>query len=258
MITFRRLVRYLLPTWLRTGEGDAHTAALATVLDAFYARAILAAKSGLPAKGPDDALAYQSRDRKITRGINETAAGFAARLIPWLDNHRVRGNAFAMLEQLRAYCNVPGGIMVRAVDRRGNWYTIAADGTKSVLWAQANWTWDTIAASPQWARGWVIIYPNADGLPWAATPKWGDGGAWGDGRTWGTTATPGQVADVRAIVREWKPGGTRCEWIIVAFNPASFNPAAPEPDGTWDRWGKGSPHVKNRLATARYWKGTGP
>jgi hypothetical protein len=57
--------------------------------------------------------------------------------------------------------------------------------------------------------------------------------------------------------------------IIVAFDPASFDPATPGPypaagmpDGTWHHHAKlvtigGKPvKVRSRLASARYWKGT--
>ncbi len=242
----------LLPSWLSTGDGELVAYSLNVLLDWARERVRLGLLARFPDYAPADALGAIGRDRKIIRGIDEPAASYAVRLKRWLDDHLVRGNPWALLEQLRAYCNAP--VMVRIVDRRGNWHSIAADGTRSRSMRTANWLWDTAPASPRWARFWVIIYPTAAGEPWAAS----EAGAWPSGGTIGTTATPEQVASVRQIVREWKPAGTRCEWIIVAFDPVSFDPAAPEPDGTWEWFGRDNAgsYEQARLDTARYWKGT--
>ena len=62
---------------------------------------------------------------------------------------------------------------------------------------------------------------------------------------------------MRNIIREWQSDGTRCEWIIVAFDDASFDPTAPEPDGTWEYFGTDNAGAYEiaRLTSARYWKG---
>lgn len=255
MRTFRKLAKWLLPWWLTTEEGERVAHSLALLLDAFRCRLWLSARARFPQHCPPDALQYLGRDRQIVRGIDEMDASYGARLIPWLDHHRVRGNPFALLEQLRAYCNVTDGVLARTVDRRSNWFTIAADGTRSYLLDQGNWDWDDVAATPRWARGWVILYMTGGTEPFEPGPDWGDvdlwGGAWGTpGYTWGTTATPGQIAALRSIVHAWKPGGTMPQWIILAFDPASFNPASPEPDGTWGNWSVAG--VAARLDTARY------
>jgi hypothetical protein len=65
------------------------------------------------------------------------------------------------------------------------------------------------------------------------------------------------VRALQSIVADWKPAGTRCVNIILAFDPASFNPASPEPDGNWGKWTKkvAGVAVPSRLATARYLDG---
>lgn len=248
-----RRLHKILPWWLRTGEGGLVLRTVATVLGAFTERA----RQGLLTRGPTtcapDALGYHGRDRRIVRGIDEPPEAYAIRLVHFLDSHRFDGNPFALHDELRAY--VQADIRVRTVDRRGNWYTTDAGGARSVVWKAANWEWDAVSAA-QWSRFWVILYPTADGRPWAASTA----GAWPSGGTIGTTATPEQIASVRSIIRERKPAGTKCEWIIVAFDPASFDPAAPEPDGAWRYFGKpadGDPAnvIGARLASARYWEG---
>ena len=110
----------------------------------------------------------------------------------------------------------------------------------------------------RWSRFWVVIYPN--GL-WTAGPKWGDVGfTYGmPGKTWGSTATRDEVVSVQSIVRDWKPAGTRCVNIIIAFDNTSFDPTVARdgaglPDGTWGNWGKlvGGVWLPARLSTARF------
>lgn len=256
MARFRFAYQKLMPSWLTSGEGELVGYSTRLVIDADAQRAAEAASARMPEQGPNGALLYHGRDRKLVRGIDELAASYAARLVGWLDAHKTRGNPFALGRQLQAYCNA--AVRVRTVDQRGNWFTVDRDGSESYVLDTGNWNWDTAYTDADWGRFWVIIYPTTDGEPWDVGPRWGDADAvYSSSRTWGTTATPGQVAAVRQIVRDWKPAGTRCETIIIAFDDASFDPTAPEPDGDWLQWGVGDPRDKNRLDTARYWKGTG-
>jgi hypothetical protein len=249
----------LAPSWLTSGEGGQVLASLLLTAEDFLARAKLGLLARFPEYTPDDGLAPLGRDRRIRRGINEPSAAYGARLTGALDDLRTRGNPFALLRQLRAY--LQANCVVRTVDRRGNWYTIAADGTESFLLNQANWDWDGGALS-EWARFWLIIYPENGTTPFAPAGAIGSPTLYGDGLignagyTVGTTATRDQVAAIRAIVRDWKPEGTTCEWIIISFDEATFTPAgATDPNGDWGSWGNstGSPV---RLSTARYWKGS--
>lgn len=261
MRTFASIYRQMLPWWL---HGPVPQSIVQT-LDGFVSRA----KRGLLVRFPeyaasslivDDeaALAARGRDLKIIRGINEPAASYAQRLIRGIDDRRTQGNPFALLRQLRAY--LQADCVVRTVDRRGNWFTIDADGTESTNMDTGNWDWDGGSLS-EWARFWVIIYPVNGVTPWAPSGTIGSPTLWGDmkignaGRTIGTTATPDEVASVKSIVRDWKPAGTRCEWIIIAFDDATFTPAgATDPNGEWGTWGNGTGGPV-RLSSARYWKG---
>lgn len=265
-MSFLEQIFLRLPKWLTDGDGGKVAASLALMADDFAARARLALISRFPSYAPDDAaLAAMGRDRRIIRGINEPSAAYAARLMRAFDDHRTRGNPFAMLRQLRAY--LQADCMVRTVDRRGNWYTIAEDGTESTTINAANWDWDGRPASPEWARFWVIIYPTGGGAtggaqPWdpadtiGAADLWGAGVIGTAGATIGTTATLDEVASVRQIIRDWKPAGTTCEWIIIAFDSTTFTPAgATDPAGLWANWSNGA-GAPVRLTSARYWKGS--
>lgn len=243
---YRTAFKKLVPAWL----ADDVLYSLAVMKDAFAERVRQGLYARWPSYAPPSALPYLARDRRIVRGINEPTSSFRVRLRRWLRDHRVRGNPFALAAQLRAYCNAD--VRIRIVDRRGNWYTIDRDGSLSWQLNQANWSWDD-GGLDRWARFWVIMYPTSSGQPWSvATSPYA-----GKGQTIGTTATPDQVATVRAIIRDWKPAGTRCEWVIVAFDDLSFDPSAPEPDGAWKHWGKDNAgnYEPARLNTARYWRG---
>lgn len=265
--TFRKAWRKLVPSWLQVEDGERILYSIGLLMDAHVERLYQGLLARFPEyEPPADAFAAMSRDRLIFRGLNESDADFAVRLIPWLDVAKRRGTAFELLQQVWDYL---GGVaMVRSVDERGNWFTIAADGTRSYLLDQGNWNWDDSPVPTKRGRFWVIIYPPA--TLWTEGPKWGDsdlwGGTWGDKAdktTWGSTATSDAVQSIRGIVRTYKPGGTRCEKIIIAFDPASFDPASSlgdpgMPDGTWGRpcAPVGGTYVATRLSTARYWRGS--
>ncbi len=263
---FRTSRGKLAPRWLTEGEGGLLGYALDLVKDAFVERVRLGLMSHLPENDPNgtttappDALVAMGRDRRVVKGIFETDSEYAARLRLWLDDRHRAGNPYMLMQKLAEYLGpLPS---YRTVDARGNWYSRAADGTETALLKQENWDWDGTTIGERWSRFWVVIYPN--GLWATESVTWGDGAdsTWGEDLATdmlGITATQEQVVTVRHLVKDWKPAGTRCINTIVAFDPASFDPATPEPDGTWRGYGTvdAGVRVPARLATARYLGGT--
>lgn len=247
---FRDIFYRLVPSWLSSGEGELVLYSLGFMGDAMAERFRLSYESDLPEYAPEDALAYIGRDRKIVRGINEPAAAYADRLVRYLDDHLTQGNPFALMDQLYAYLQT-SGVTLRTVDRRGNWFERASDGTRTFTLDQANWDWDGDAVT-NWGRFWVIIFSNTG--PW--TTQWTHpGGTATDGTT---TATADEIAGVMSLIKEWKPTGTRCEWVIVCFgSPVTyFGPSTgDDPGGTWENWSASTPRRPVRDAIARYWRG---
>lgn len=265
--TFRALRKFIAPSWLNEGESGLVGYALDLLKDSFAERLYLGFLAGYPQNGPNgetappDALVRMGQDRLLFRGIFETDAEHAARLADHLTPHATRGNPYTLMRQLHAYVGTTHGVSFRTVDVHGNWYSRSSTGVESAVLKQENWNWDgdtgTAGDTSRWSRFWVIIYP---GTLWTiATDTWAGGGTWGDpDHVWGfADMTPEHAQTLRAIVDLWKPEGTRCVNIIVAFDPASFDPASPEPDGLWGKWSKkvGGAHVPARLATARYLAG---
>jgi len=251
MSQFRHAFAKLVPSWLSTDEGQLALHSLWTLADWARERVRLGLYARMPDYAPPDALSAIGRDRLIVRGIDESDDSYAVRLKRWLDDHLVRGTPWGMLDQIHAF--LQADCVLRTVDRRGNWFTREADGTRTVNRAVANWTWDGTAAS-SWSRFWVIIYP-VDSAPWEDIAAWGGWSETG-------THTPEQVSAIRSIVRQWKPAGTVCEWIICAFDPLSFDPGFPAgfagmPDDQWGGFGVnvGTAWEPIRLDTARYWRG---
>lgn len=267
-ISLRTTLARYLPPWLtaRLAEGKVRGFKLlysvALLCDAGIENAYQGVQARFPGVGTATALPYIGRDRRIRRGIGESDESYAARLITWLDDWQGAGTPYTIMRMVQAYC-APAVPRVRIVNGTGTWYTLTPDGTFEVhqTWPTPNWDWDGDASKS--TRCWLIIY--SDQGPWSELPAWGDPSApgWGDpGTSWGTTATPEQIATVRAILADFKSGGDRFENIIIAFDPASFDPtAAPGspgmPDGTWGHWSKnvGGVQVPARLGTARYWDG---
>lgn len=271
--SFRQIRRSLAPRWLTEGDGGLVGYSLDLIKDAFVERARLGHLARFPQQGPDgtagptDAIAALGRDRRVVRGLNETLEAYALRLIKWLDDRRTAGNAFALMQKLAEYTG--DGCVFKTVDARGNWYVRAVDGTRTYYLKKANWEWDNHpidipTGKKRWSRFWVIIHP-ASSL-WTPQPQnWGDaaGPRWGQAQyTWGSTATLEQVQTVRAIIADWKPANAKCVNIILAFDPASFDPLAAVnapgmPNSLWEHWSRNvaGVQVPARLSTARYWDG---
>lgn len=235
--------------------------AMALVLDALSQRQSMGTAAKFPSYAPADALPLIGRDRLIIRGPDESQANYELRLQRYLDDHRVRGNPWALMEQVRGYLS-PHAVRCRTVDEHGNWRTIDRDGTRTVNKATA-WNWDGSPLTQAWGRFWLIIQPTIGGEPWTPGPDWGDptlwGGAWGTpGYTWGSTATPNEVSAIRSLVKVWKRAGVKCPYVLIVFNDTALAPtlmAPPLPNGTWANYSKnsGGTQVPARSSEAIYW-----
>lgn len=270
MSGLRTIIRKLGPGWLvrdsvtlpdgTTLEVDNRVLyAIALLYDALITRIQLGVKARFPGAGAtEDSLVYIGRDRLIARGPAETREVYEGRLPGAIDKHRTRGNAWRMMEQIRAYCS-PHAVRVRVWTERGKVYTLDRDESTSVD-GTTDWDWDGSALADAWSRFWVIIYPTdaTPREPWDRV-EWGAEN-WGS-FYWGSTATKDDVQAIRTIVETWKPEGTHCRNIIIAFGDTDFDPtdaAPPLPDGTWgpETANVGGEQVPTRNPNAAYWPGS--
>lgn len=262
-----------LPGWMRR-RTYAHWGRLAEGVSVIYDLMIEGLYQGRRASMPGqidrpdlggfdslDALPLVGRDRRLQRGEDEEPWAYARRLRGFRAAHRVAGVGPWLLRELQAILR-PDPPLVRCVTAKGRWWSREAGEGEYTLHTESG-------------DGFVL---PADGvLPAGGAPidtgiahQW----VWGDGaddaeifpiiygptsrigeplllgdpslilgtptQTLGTTATPQTVEITRNVALTFKTAGIICPVIIVAFDPASFDPlAAPATpgypdDGDWN------------------------
>ena len=243
--TFRSILRFLVPSWLN----DAVTQSHADIIDENLARVRAGLEARFPSTAQPDALYLIGRDRGIPRGRTETADHYRQRLIAWRypRGHRVRGSAFALLNQVSEYF---GGIFCWTIDRNGNRHDRASDGSESFSYGYP-WDWDGVVVGPGVPRGrfWLVL--NLQGVA-RPNPKIGDPNLWGGAIGGGRGYTVGHLGvtsdDVIAIRRllygdvPWRPAGTLGIYAVI-----SLDGATPVPTAAWKDWTGRSPNY-------RYWR----
>jgi len=252
MRSFRQLLRFLLPYWALDDEaGGGLSYSLAAMVDVQVERARSGMEQRFPSRAGPAALSLIGRDRLIARGRDETDAHYASRLAAWRypRGHRVRGNVFALLEQVSEYFG--GTLAMYGIDYSGNIRARAADGTESYSYGNT-WDWGYTSG---WARQWLVI----DGSTlFREQPDWGDAALWGGALGVAGTCIGirgSSAEDWRAIERllrgqhRWLPAGTQGEWLVVMLDGST-----PVPDSSWLKWGKlsGSDYIPARDPDGRY------
>jgi hypothetical protein len=292
-----------LPGWMRKST-YLHWSRLAEVLSFTYDLLVEGLYEGRLASMPGqtdaanyagfesiDALGPIGRDRRIAQGELEPPEQYAARLRGWRVSHRRAGVGPWILAELQAVLR-PSPPLVRYVTPAGRWWSRAADegsfrfntpeGDGFELAADGVIPNGGGALDANGAHQWIwgdvdpfqffpIVYGPHELFDEPLTiddPSWIIGSP---GLTLGSTATPATVELVRSLVNQWRPAGVLPPVIIVAFDPASFDPLAPAltagypDDGDWSAGYKfevdGDGDVVStptRLDTACYWIGKAP
>ena len=232
MPTFKSLYKFMVPAFLYRGDGGKVLDALTDLIDESVARVRAGLEARFPSRAQPDTLAMLGQDRGIPRGRSETAEHYAQRLIGWRypRGHRVRGSAFAALNQISEYF---GGIACWSIDVNGNRHDHAADGTESFSYGNA-WNWDA-TSSPR-GRFWFVL--NLQGIA-SPNPKIGSPLLWGNkigpaGRGYAIGHQGVAASDAAAIARlftsdvPWKPAGTMQQYAVITFDGST-----PAPTGNW-------------------------
>ena len=221
-LTFRDLIKTVSPRWLQKAYGTGHKLlyALALHVDLLGDAVVFGVRRKFPGYDSTDALDLTGRDRKIRRGRSEPDEAYTARCLRWLDDHPLRGNPYAMLEQLHSfYAAAPFRMIL--VTRAGVSYTCETDGSIRRGFV-AGFSPDS--RPDLWARWWLYFeWPD----PITSTDTWGSGGDWGDGGVWGSDFTPSEVQDLRLVPTEWN--AAHCTGTLVSSGERWGMP----PDGTW-------------------------
>jgi hypothetical protein len=160
--------------------------ALGDVKDELAARVAASNDLRLPLRAPTDALDDIGEERLIVRGLTETDTVYAARLQnAWAELEHI-GTAFGMLKQLLGL----GYSDCFLETRTGNAYTMDGAGVM---------TRSAAPLSPNpWSHFDLLFVPT---LP----------------ASWGTlpASDSEEVNRIRKVIREWKPGHTICDAIVV-------------------------------------------
>lgn len=210
--TFRDAIREISPWWLRGQIGGSILYAIGSVVDLIADGLRAGVKMRFPGYYSNESLPLIGRERRIRRGRVESEETYARRLIPWLDHHRTRGGPYAMLAQIHAFY-APGNFPVELRYASGRRYVVEpSDG--SVARGDVVWTPPDAPAS-HWARWWLTYtLPSltGDGI-------WSDPGTWDDGGVWDLGLSPEEIADYRAIPREWNAAHAN-GWITLDSSAA--------------------------------------
>lgn len=191
--TFRdRMLMRWCPPWLARGNNARFMYALAFQADVMAEAMVAAVVARFPGAYTYETLPSIGRERRITRGPNETDQSYAHRLIRWLDDHRHRGNAYALLAQIHAYYR-PNAFGVELVYRSGRHFTMTADGAVT---RGLSPTFAIDTRPEQWARWWLFYPAGSYDL---------------------SDFTAADAADVAHVPREWN--AAHCIGTIILMRP---------------------------------------
>lgn len=206
--TFRDAIRMLSPSWLRDRVGGGILYAIAAQCDALADAAVAAIKIRFPGLYSHESLPVLGRDRRIRRGRAEPDEVYAVRLARWLDDHRHRGNPYALLAQVHAfYAQAPFPIELRYAS--GRRFEMDTNGNVT----RGDIVWSPPGNPAQWARWWLFYqWPDpvdTDGI-------WSDPGTWDDGGVWDSDLSAEDVRDIRLVPREWNSAHALGRVVIVS------------------------------------------
>lgn len=191
--TFATGITQIGPPWLQRTTGGKLVGAIGDVFDDLITRTSEGVQMRFPTDSPDpDALAHVGKDRRIRRGIGETATEYARRLRPWLAAHKRRGSPYALLEQLYTYLHATVPPPYDLVAYSGLRHSVDVNGV--ITRDQIAWSGD---GSGKWARIWIYFYVGTD--PGVLTED--------------------QKEVYRAIPREWNAAHIEKTTIVLVWGP---------------------------------------
>jgi hypothetical protein len=239
LLHFRDAVRSVAPWWLARVESTTGKMlwAFGLMLDGLVEAQVAAIKVRFPGLYSFESLPLLGRERRIRRGPNESDEVYATRLPRWLDDHRLRGGPYALLEQVRAYW-APDAFKVDLVYRSGRRFQM--DPGTTIVRDDIEWDYDE--KPEKWAR-WSLFYFWSDELV-SDDGTWDDPGTWDDGGVWDSNLTVEQAEDIRAVPSEWNNAHCFGEVVLLSGDRELWD----YPAGTWDDPGVWEDYGPARLA----------
>lgn len=192
ILTFRDLIRNMVPRWMRSGTIGKVMYAIGVHADAVGDAAYAAVRKRAPEADSEDAAGLIAEDRRMIRGPNETWDAFRARLRGWRQAHQTRGNPYQLLQQLHA--TTLGAFAIElyyyGTAKTSFAMDLAGDITRGIS--------DTAGFD---VGHWLLIYAWPDEL--IDDGEWDDPGEWDDGGVWDSDMTPQEIADLRRVPSAW-------------------------------------------------------
>lgn len=209
--SYLKMLEVVLPPWLLRTEGLRLIGGIADVIDDHRDRLVAGVKLRFPGLYTLEGVDRIGRERRLRRGPAEDAEVFAARLQRWWEDHRTRGNGYALLEQMLAYLV---GTLAPPYD------VVSYLGVRHVMDATEVITRDTITwgtdGSGLWAQVWVFLYTSA------------------------SSVTDEVLESYAAIVRDWLPAHAIGTLVVLHPDTRLWDYPQPVPDWAddWD-WADG-------------------
>lgn len=206
---FSDLVWRIGPPWLQRATSKLVLAAIGTPLDTLAVRTSRGVWARFPRWDWPDALILLGRERRIRRGPYEAAGIFAPRIVGWLDAHRGRAGAYALLAQLRAFWAGSDVGDIEVVSHRGVRHSVA-DGETDITRDVITWGAD---GTEDWCQVWVMLHVDAD-------------------------PSPIDVATYLAVPVDWSAAHVLREHVVIFWGHGRLWDYPP-PSGDWDAWESG-------------------
>lgn len=196
------VLKSALPPWLTRTEGLKTIGGIADVIDDHRDRLVAGVKLRFPGLYTLEGVDKIGKERRMRRGPNEDAEVFADRIQRWWEDHKTRGNGYALLRQMLAYLTGTLAPPYEIVSYRGVRHIMDAAGgiTSSII------TWGTDETG-NWCRIWVFLYTGA------------------------STVTDEIMESYTSIVRDWIPAHVNCEVVLIYPNTRLWD--YPQPVPTW-------------------------
>lgn len=235
----QKLIAELGPWYLQQQHVGSFLEAVGLVLDGAVEQLVDGMRLGQPLRSDVSALPVLSRDRRVRIYETEPEDSQRYRLSRFWQLRRQAGTHQGEMRNVQPFF-LPGALPVmRIVHQAGDgssatWHTLASDGSYSVHRAiPSNWDWDGVPTA--WSRWWAIVY--TDGLDFSDSGPgvWDGDDVWDGDAVWDGTFTDARIADMVDGFRENKSAHSKLWGMILATDPASFDPTASvvvNPDGS--------------------------
>lgn len=210
----RDLVRDIAVPWLQGKNAYRLQYALALMLDDALDMQYAAVEHKFPGYVSGESLPYIGRERGLIRGLFETDARYATRLLGWIESWKRRGSPQELMRQLRAY-HAPELGEVQIVYRNGTRYVGAPSGTitRDML---ADWQPDD--RPDLWCRIQVFIRINVYHLETDLVRR------------------ARAVDDLTRLVGDFTPAHCGVEYTIIGDDAGTWSEPPPLPGETADAW----------------------